>query len=126
MPKNLEISGTSRRQVEAGERFVGLLSGDLHVQRVGTQIELVAPNQFARGADLHLAKLGSIIPQGENALADQGGDIGKACHAIGKLQAQLFVAPRTGRRNLRCERSFLPISYLRSVPINSSRLLTIC
>lgn len=47
MPKNLEISGTSRLQLEAGKRFFGLLSGDLHIEGIGTKINPVSPSQFS-------------------------------------------------------------------------------
>ena len=87
MPKNLEISGTNRRRLEAGERLLGLLSGDLHVEGVGAEIEPLAPDQFSGSTDLHLAKLADISPQGKDAFASHGGDIGHAGHAIGKFQA---------------------------------------
>ena len=94
MPKNLEISGTNRRRLEAGERLLGLLSGDLHVEGVGAEIEPLAPDQFSGSTDLHLAKLADISPQGKDAFASHGGDIGHAGHAIGKFQAQLVAAQR--------------------------------
>jgi hypothetical protein len=78
----------NRGLLETRKYFIGLLPGDLQVQRVSTEINLVAPANLASGSDGYPAKRIWIVPQLEYALADQMRKVNVARHAIGVPQTQ--------------------------------------
>jgi hypothetical protein len=68
---------------EIAKYFVGLLSRDLQVQRISTQIDVFAPAKLARRAYGHPFKRLCIVPQSKHAFADQVREIHDTRNAIG-------------------------------------------
>jgi hypothetical protein len=76
----------SRHPVETRKYLFGALSRDLDVQRVSTQIDLVAPAKLARRSKGYASKHFRVVPQLEHAFADQTRKVHNARNAIGVLE----------------------------------------
>lgn len=58
------ISGMGLGLRKIGEYLLGRLSGDSHIQCIGTHIDLVIPTNFARTPNRHVLKCLGIVPGG--------------------------------------------------------------
>lgn len=78
-------------RLERGEDFFRLLARGFQVERIGAQVDLVAPGEFAERANLDRAKDFGIVPGGENTLSCQGSKVDEAAFAAVKSQRE-FVS----------------------------------
>lgn len=91
IPKNREISGLYGTRIKRGKDILRLLARSLQVQCIGTQIDIVAPCEFAKRTNLNRAKDFGVVPCGENAFSHKRSEIHSAAFAIVKCQFE-FVA----------------------------------
>lgn len=77
-------------RLERWEDIFRLLTRDFQIQGIGTQIDLVAPGEFAEGADLNRAKDLRIVLSGENAFSRQGSEIDDATFAVVEGQREFI------------------------------------
>jgi hypothetical protein len=79
---------------ETRKYLVGLLSRDLQVQRISTEIDLFAPAKLACGSNRYPFKRFWIVPLLEHAFADQMREVHDTGNAIGVPETELVAGKR--------------------------------
>lgn len=72
--------------IQVGKNFFRPFSGNLHVEGIGTKIDIVTPrNGTPFGINMDFLKIFLLLPEGKYPLADKGGKIDFSFCPIGEF-----------------------------------------